>query len=140
MASQKRTTKSAASACKVRARDLEIRALECRKKGMSYEKIANELGVTKPGAWKAVKRGLDKLNKECAEKAKEVRQLEAIRLDEMWNSLYPEILKGDTSAINTALRIMERRARLWGLDETNEEEEREKKEIIFKLVGGDDAG
>ncbi len=140
MTSKRKGHKSAASADKVRARELEIKALEYRKSGASYEQISRALGVSKAGAWKAVKRGLANLNKECAERAKEVRQIETLRLDKMWNSIYEDVLLGDPRAINTALRIMERRARLWGLDEKNEEEEREKKEIVFKVVGGDDAG
>jgi DNA-binding CsgD family transcriptional regulator len=140
MARSKNTSQSASSSSKVRARELEIRALEYRKAGASYEQISKALGCSKAGAWKAVKRGLENLNKECNEKAREVRQIETLRLDRMWAGIYDDAANGDPRAVNTALRIMERRARLWGLDEQTEESERERKEIVFKLIGKTDAG
>jgi len=140
MAERKVRRKSAAAASKVRAKELEIRALEHRKAGASYEQISRALGCSKNAAWKAVKRGLANLSEECAEKAKEVRQIETLRLDRLWAGVFEDAVNGDPRAINTALRIMERRARLWGLDEQSEEIERERKEIVFKLMGGGDAG
>jgi hypothetical protein len=46
----------------------------------------------------------------------QIRLLEAGRLDAMQNALWEQCLAGDIGAINTALRIMVRRAAMLGLD------------------------
>ena len=142
---KKKTTKATkGTPGNLRARELEIKAIEYRKAGVTYDQIGQALGVSGNGAWKAVQRGLKRLTEECAEKAKEVRHLETLRLDRLWQGVYEDAMRGDTSAINTALRIMERRARLWNLDMIEADEMMtEKKEIVFKLlkeIGNSDAG
>ena len=101
---------------KLRGRALEEEALKLRMAGLSYSQIAQHLGVSKSTAHKAVIRALDRLNQRIAEEAEQVRRLELERLDVMFRSLWPQVLKGNQGAIDRALRIMERRARLLGLD------------------------
>jgi hypothetical protein len=55
------------------------------------------------------------------ESVEQMRELEYARLDEMFNRIYPRVLgteetPPDLSALDRALKIMERRARLAGLD------------------------
>jgi len=50
------------------------------------------------------------------ETAEEIRRLELERLDAMLFAIGPEVRKGSYGAIDRALKIMERRARLLGLD------------------------
>ena len=59
-----------------------------------------------------------------------VRQLELNRLDQMLFTLYPQILQGDQGAINTALRIEERRASLLGLDAPKQIESRVRVDVV----------
>ena len=96
----------------VQALDRTSRALELRKSGATFAHIANELGyANESGAYKAVMRALKKTLQEPAD---EVRTLEVERLDSLLNGLWqrrhvPEIT-------DRILRIMERRAKLLGLD------------------------
>lgn len=96
----------------VQALDRTSRALELRKSGATFAHIANELGyANESGAYKAVMRALKKTLQEPAD---EVRMLEVERLDSLLNGLWqrrhvPEIT-------DRILRIMERRAKLLGLD------------------------
>jgi hypothetical protein len=81
---------------------------------VTFAEIAEELGYNSPqAAHDAVKRALDRLTSEPAE---QVRALEAARLDDMFRVQYAKILEGDTNAIPPALKIMERRAKMLGID------------------------
>lgn len=94
--------------------DKQVRALELRKAGKTLEQIANELGyASKSGAAKALSVALQKTIQEPAD---ELRTLESQRLDALLHSLWPNALSGDTRAIDTCLRVMDRRAKLLGLD------------------------
>ena len=63
-----------------------------------------------------VSRELQRLHQQNAELSEGVVDLEVERLDVMLLAIWQDVRSGDTQAINTALRIMERRARLMGLD------------------------
>lgn len=94
--------------------DKQVRALELRKAGLTLEQIANELGyASKSGAAKALSAALQKTIQEPAD---ELRTLESQRLDALLHSLWNNALSGDTRAIDTCLRVMDRRAKLLGLD------------------------
>jgi len=116
------------------------KALDYRVTGMTYQQIADALGVTRPTAWKYVAAALDEVAKETFAKAAQLRELELARLDHLQREaerilrskhvyvtqggkiVYDgeERLNDDAptmQAINTVLRIMERRAKLLGLDQ-----------------------
>jgi hypothetical protein len=98
----------------VRAHERHLRALELRKAGVTYETIAGQLGYANAsGARKAVASALKATLREPAE---ELRTLELARLDAMALALWCRVQDGDEKAIDRVLRIMERRARLLGLD------------------------
>ena len=48
--------------------------------------------------------------------ADELREAELDRVDRLQLALWPKAMKGDNASINTIIRLMERRARLLGLD------------------------
>ena len=98
----------------VKANDRHIQALELRKAGVSYQRIAEALGFNSPqAAWKAVNSALKKTVQEPAD---EVRKLEVERLDAAAQAIYPSVKQGQYGAIDRWLKIMERRAKLLGLD------------------------
>ena len=89
-------------------------ALELRKGGASFPEIARALGYASPsGAYDAVMSALRKTLKEPAE---EVRRLELARLDAMLLALWTQVKQGNQGAIDRALKVAERRAKLLGLD------------------------
>ena len=94
------------------ALERHVQALKMRAAGMEYHDIADALGYKTPdGAFKAVKRALMKAIREPAE---ELRTLEVMRLDDMLKELWPQRHKPQYT--DRILRIMERRAKLLGLD------------------------
>jgi hypothetical protein len=122
---------------RVSARLREARAVALRAAGASYRQIGQELGCSENRALRITQRALDRMVREPAE---QVRQLELARLDMLWVEamkvlrrrhivvnqgrvvVHPDTrqpLEDDIpvlKAIDTLLRIQERRARLLGLD------------------------
>lgn len=95
-------------------REREHKAVQLALAGASYESIAQECGyANKGGAWKAVHRLLARVDEEDAER---LREVEGARLDRLQAAHWPAALRGDVKAAAICLRILERRARLFGLD------------------------
>jgi hypothetical protein len=94
--------------------DREIKVLELRRAGLTWAAIAEQTGYADAtGAYAAYKRAIKRVMDEPAD---DVRKQELDRLDRLQVAVWNRALKGDDKAINTVLRLMERRARLLGLD------------------------
>ncbi len=89
-------------------------ALEARKEGKTFDQIAEECGYnSRQAAHDAVKRALDAIIREPADS---LRILDLERLDVLWQIQYLNAQSGDVQAMAACMKIMERRARLLGLD------------------------
>lgn len=89
-------------------------ALKLRKAGVMYEQIAERLGYSDgPHAARDITRGIRETPRDDA---KELVQLELLRLDQLLQSMWPEALKGSTWHVDRCLAIADRRARYLGLD------------------------
>lgn len=105
---------SMASGNRIDAAERQRKALEARKAGASYDQIARQLGYAgTSSAHKAVTSALRKLIQEPAD---ELRHLELTRLDALLIVVWQQAMKGSLPAIDRAIRLMERRAKLLGLD------------------------
>ena len=98
------------------ARVREGKALQSRISGASFADIGDELGISPQGAYKAYKRAMARLNTQTDESADELRRLECERLDQMFHGLWDDAKSGNDGKIDRALHIMERRAKMLGLD------------------------
>jgi len=94
---------------------IDTEALKLRSRGFTYQQIADSMGVSKQGAWDRVKRALADIPREAAE---EYRALECERLDALLAVATHQALTGKRSlfAIDRCIMIMDRRAKLLGLD------------------------
>ena len=101
--------------------------LELRRSGATYRQIAKAtikkfgadnlpLGFDCRYASMDVKRELEKLQAINESQADDLMTLELDRLDAMLLGLWQRARSGDEKAVDRVLRIMERRARLLGLD------------------------
>jgi len=127
-------TESKTSARKLTARERENRALELRMTAATYSQIGQALGISEAGAYKAVIRALGKLNAKVMENAEELRTLEVQRLDSLFITMYAQAKSGHQGAVDRCLRIMERRAKLLGLDAPTKQDitsDGKKLEILF---------
>lgn len=96
-----------------RQRARRIEALSLRLAGLTFEQIGERLGISKEAAHDLVSRTLERAENESAQK---MRALEAARLDRAQAAIWSRVLEGDTKAVDTFLRISQRRARLFGLE------------------------
>ena len=89
-------------------------ALELAKAGVPYDTIAQRLGYTnRSGAWKAVQAAMQATIRPAAD---DVRAMQVARLDDLLAGLWALARKGNVAAVDRALKIEERRAKLLGLD------------------------
>jgi hypothetical protein len=96
------------------ARKREAKVFELRIQGYTFEQIASEVGYQgTSGAWQAYRRARESMIFESVEEA---RQLELLRLDEMMFALWDRAIGGDLPSASCVLKIMDRRAKLLGLD------------------------
>jgi hypothetical protein len=96
------------------AKKRDVRVLELRIQGNTFEQIAMEVGYSGPsGAWQAYQR----VKSECIyESMDESRQLELMRLDDLQVAVWDRAINGELPAAHCVLKIMDRRAKLLGLD------------------------
>jgi hypothetical protein len=98
-----------------------------RRAGVTYREIAEraieKFGLERlPQGWndlyacKDVGRELDRLRTELNESVKDLRNMQDERLNDLFVSLWPQAMRGHQGAVDRVLRIMDRRAKLWGLD------------------------
>lgn len=89
-------------------------AIALRQAGLTYQIIAERLGYKTPAAAaQDVQRAMRGL---VDQPAKELRDLEASRLDALQVSLWTQARRGDLGAVDRVLRIMRQRAELLGLN------------------------
>lgn len=81
--------------------------------GKTYATISKELGVSEGLIAKRIKEAAENRVSPLVD---HYRQIENDRLDSLLRSLQEGIEEGDTRAINSAVRVSERRAKLLGLD------------------------
>ena len=125
----------------IKHQERALRAMEMRKAGLPYSRIAKELGYSdESGPYRAVKGILDKQRQELAV---DVRELELARLEDMLQAIWAAVQQGDMAAIDRVLRIQERRAKFLGLDgpvklEHGHSPEHLRSEFIAAIRAGDD--
>lgn len=88
-------------------------AMNLRLAGFSYEAIAERLGVSESAVHGLIGRTLEKAVNYSVE---QLREVENARLDRAQAAIWTKVLNGDEKAIDSFLRISQRRARLNGLD------------------------
>jgi len=95
---------------------LDVEALRMRGKGWSYQRIADNLGVAKSTARDRCERALAAVPVETVD---EYRKIMDEQLDQILEPALQKALSGDKGAlfaIDRVVVILDRKARLWGLD------------------------
>jgi hypothetical protein len=109
----------------------EAKVVELRLMGRTYEEIAKECGYrSASGAWQAYQRARTEI---IIEPLEELRHLELMRLDDALLSISDRAFSGDLPAISTMLKIMDRRAKLLGLDKPARAEA-----DLWEIIDGND--
>lgn len=92
------------------------RAFELRKAGKSLREIGEALAVSHETIRKDLAEVLTAYREEAVDKHKAIVAIELARLDDMLFGLWMKARDGNTRSVDAVLRIMERRAKLLGLD------------------------
>lgn len=101
------------SAKQIEHAEKRYQALQLRKAGASYRDIARQMEVSTATAFYWVEQEMKAVP---AEDAVTLRQQEVERLDRLQQAVWTNALKGDVPSVNTAVGIIDRRAKLLGLD------------------------
>jgi hypothetical protein len=105
--------RSATSPAALDAAERHARWMQSRIAGKSYRAIAAEEGVTPAAVHEAVTR---RLRETLTEPATELRELEVARTEELYAATQEKVAKGDSFAIQTAVRVLESKRKLLGID------------------------
>ena len=81
--------------------------------GASYREIAEAVGVAPSTVHDDVQRALRDIPRREAD---ELRQVEVERLDRLQRAVWADAVKGDLPSVDRAVRIIDRRAKMLGLD------------------------
>ena len=98
--------------------EIQRTALECvklRGAGLSFREIASTLNISKSAAHKIVKKAIKEVTDELKLEARQLLALEIERLDTIQRSLWNDVLKGNTTAIDKCIKIIELRMKAQGL-------------------------
>lgn len=90
------------------------KAIDLRSTGASYDGIGRGMGISKTRAYQLVMAGMVDLDEELKDSADRLRTLELLRLDALQYAHWPNA--HIPRHVDVILKVMERRAKLLGLD------------------------
>lgn len=88
-------------------------AVELRKAGLNWQQISEQLNIPQKTVWEKVHKYLNKI---VAEPTDEMRQLHYERYNFMLSRLWPGVINGNTNAVNSAMNVMGKIEKLYGLE------------------------
>ena len=92
----------------------EAKVLELRRGGLTFDLIAQRLGyASASGAYKAYQNACNRI---VYDDVVETRRVEMDRLDIAQAAIWGNVVQGEVPSVIALIRIMERRAKLLGLD------------------------
>lgn len=95
---------------------LTMDCLDLRKRGFSIPAVAQRLGISPTAVRKHIEDAVTSMEAVKSEDAAHLRELDLARLDELYIPMHEKAIRGDPRALQACLSIMERRARLAGMD------------------------
>lgn len=96
----------------------ETKIIELRRAGATWAVIAERVGyASASGAYNAYQRIAERV---IRPKIEELRDMELDRLDRLQMGVWSKALNGDSRAVDSVLKIIDRRSRLLGLDAPKE--------------------
>lgn len=107
----------ASKAQRAKTADRRGKAIALRLAGMDWQTIADRLDYSsRAAACVDVNRALEANLAEQSQAADTLREIESLRLDRLQAAAWPAAVKGDLKAIETVLKVIDRRIKLNGLD------------------------
>lgn len=91
-------------------------AIQMRCEGYSYKEIGYQLRMSEQQVARLVHKAFKSTWKVVSERVEYLREVQDKRLEAMYKALWQRIQRSETRAVEVALKILERQARLHGLD------------------------
>lgn len=104
------------SADRLQAAQRRRQCVELRLAGATFDVIAERTGLSKSTVHKHITKALADITAETRGPAESVKAMELARLDRLLVGVWGNAAKGDVLHVDRVLKIMERRAKLLGLD------------------------
>lgn len=101
---------------RLRAEEQRLKAVQLRLAGATYAQIGQQLGCTGPNAYYLVSTALARTKARTEDTVDEMRALDLGRMDAMLLGIWRQAAEGNLFVIDRVLKILERRAKLVGLD------------------------
>ncbi len=101
---------------KIQSIELQKKAYEMRIDGWRTKDIAEKLDITQTHTCKLIRVALDEAKEHNRELAEKLRDIELDSLQKLQPTFFARALDGDDDALISILKIMERRAKLTGMD------------------------
>ena len=101
---------------RTRPKQRQQQAWQLRLAGHSLREIARQLGVSIGTVCGDVQRAFQEYQEQWRAEAKHFAELDLARIETILARLWPGVLQGDVKSCLAALRVLERRAKLLGLD------------------------
>lgn len=98
----------------LKALENQERIFDLRKRGLTYLKIAAEMGMSVRGVTASFHKALAEFKRTVGQDVEEIRATELARLDSIQAKLWPK--RGDPRVADTLIRLFHRRSMLLGLD------------------------
>lgn len=94
---------------------------ELRKQGWTYREIAKheKVQLDHSNICRRIAKFRETLREETKDLAKEHMEVDIARLEDAIKAIYPKVLKGDHSAIDRLVNIIDRKARILGYENLN---------------------
>lgn len=92
------------------------KVIQLRMQGYSYAEIAGIVGVSKARSYQIIQEYIQEYREQHAESIDQMVELDCQRMDTLMRSLWTRFDDGDTAAAALILKLLERRARLFGFD------------------------
>lgn len=126
----------ASAAARAEATKKRAQAVQLRLAGADWQTIADTLGYRSRGAaCAAVSKALKEANHQAGFGAEQLRLIELARLDRLQRAMWQDAMRGDARAADTALRIVDRRIKLMGLDMVPEQlDEQVRRDLAMQVA------
>ena len=108
--------KSKTAPARVTADMLRRQAVQLRMAGCTLEEIGKQIGRSKGSVSKYINQALAEFARDTEEAIAEVKRMEDARIERLIRAHWPQAIKGHLAATDRVIRLMERKARLHGLD------------------------
>jgi hypothetical protein len=100
----------------LRTTERQLQVVELRLAGEDFDAIAERLDITRRTALSLFSRAVENRKADIAERVDELRAIQLERIETGIVALWPAYSRGDLGAVDRMTRLLDRQARLLGLD------------------------